>query len=189
MGIFYVGTFVWLRAHCLEHAARVVTAAHGHLATAADFKNAAIVLAQDFDETFNLAFHAGHFYHQRLGSEINDARAKHLNQVEDLRAVARRCSHLDQREFARDVGRLGDVIYVDDIFKLEEARANAIAGLGRSFAHKCETRQSGSFTPAHSEGADVDVQAAKQRGDAGEHARQVFNVSDKRVQHKNKLLA
>ena len=107
-----------------------MAAAHGHFAAAADLEDSAFVFAEHFDQAFDLAFDAGHFDHQRLGSEIDDAGAEDLNEVEDLRAIARRGGHLDEREFAGDVGRLGDVVDVDDVFELEEAGANAMAGFG-----------------------------------------------------------
>ena len=171
-------------AHGFQDAAGVVAAAHGHFAAAADFQDAAFVFAEHLDEAFDLAFDAGHLDHQRLRSEVDDAGAKDLDQVEDLRAVARRGGHLDERQLARDGGRLGNVVHIDYIFKLEQAGADAMAGLGGGLADQRETREAGPLAAADGERVDVDVQAAEERRHAREHARQVFNVSDECVQHK-----
>ena len=169
--------------------AGVMAAAHGHFAAAADFENAAFVFAEHLDEAFDLAFDAGHFDHQRLRSEVDDAGAKDFDQIEDLRAVARRGGHFDERQFAGDGRRLGDVVDVDDIFQLEQAGADAVAGLGGGLADQREAREAGSLAAAHGERVDVDVEAAEERGHAREHAGQIFNVSDECVQHKSSSLA
>ncbi len=149
-----------------------MAAAHGHLAAAADFEDAAFVFAKHLDESFDLAFDAGHLDHQRLGREVDDAGAEDFNQVEDLRAVARRGGNLDEGKFARDVWRLRDVIDVDDVFKLEQAGADAMTGFGRCLANERQAREAGAFAATNGERADVDVQTAEQRSDARQHARQ-----------------
>ena len=118
-----------------------MAAPHGHFAAAADFEDAAFVFAQHFDQSFDLAFDAGHLDHQRLGGEVDDAGAEDLNQVEDLRAIARRGGDLDERQFARDVWRLGDVVDVDDVFELEEAGADAMAGFCGCLANERQARE------------------------------------------------
>src|SRR5450631_2796284 len=88
-GFFRHGT------HGLENAGGVASTAHGHFAAPADFKDTAIVFAQDFNEALDLAFDAGHLDHQRFGSEIDDAGAEDFDEVEDLRAIGGRGGHLD----------------------------------------------------------------------------------------------
>ena len=108
-----------------------MAAAHGHLAAPADFEDAAFIFAKHLDESFDLAFDPGHLDHQRLGGEVNDAGAEDFNQVEDLRTVAQRGGNLDERKFAGNVWGLRDVVDVDDVFKLVQAGADAMTGLGR----------------------------------------------------------
>ncbi len=164
-----------------------MAAAHGHFAAAADFEDAALVFAEHLDEAFDLAFDAGHLDHQRLGGEVDDAGAEDFDQVEDLRAVVRRGGDFDQRQLARDGGVLGDVVDIDDVFKFEEAGADAVAGFGGGLADQRQPREAGTLAAADGERVDVDVQAAEERCDAREHAGQVFNVSDKCVQHEELL--
>ncbi len=81
----------------------------------------------------------------RFGSEIDDAGAEDLDQLEDLRAVLRGGGYFDERELAGDGGGLRNVVDVDDILKLEETGANAVAGLGRCFADQGEAREAGAL--------------------------------------------
>ena len=170
-------------SHRPDHAAHVMAAPHGHLSAAANLENPPIVLAQHLDKPFNLALHARHLDHERLRSEIDDARAEDLRQVENLCAIARRSSNFDQRQFARDGRILGDVVHIDDIFELKQARADAVPGLRRRLAHERKPRQAGPLAAPHSERIDVDVQAPEQRRHARQHTRTVFNVSNKSMKH------
>ena len=145
------------------------------------------LFAEHLDQALDLAFDAGHLDHQRFRSEIDDAGAKDLDQVENLRAVARRGGHLDQRQFARDGWSLGDVVHIDNIFKLEQAGANAVARFCRCFADQRQPRQPDALAAADGERIDVDVQAAEERSHARQHARQIFNISDECVQHNSSL--
>ncbi len=101
-----------------------------------------------------------------------------------LRAIARRGGNLDERQFARDRRRLGDVVHIDDIFKFKQAGADAMAGLCGSLADQRQPRQPRALAAPHGERVDVDVQTAEERCHARKHARQIFNVSDECVQHK-----
>ena len=68
------------------------------------------------------------------------------------RAVARSGCDLDERQFARDRRRLGDVVHVDHVFKFKQAGADAVAGFCRCLADQREARQPGrSLRPTVSE--------------------------------------
>ena len=110
----------------------MMAAPHCHFAAAADFKNTSIVFTQHFDQTFDLAFNTGHLDHQRFRSKVDDAGTEHLDEVKDLGTVARRGSHLDQREFTRHIGSLGDIVHVDNVLEFEEAGANTMPGFLRA---------------------------------------------------------
>ncbi len=139
---------------------------------------------EHLDESFDLALDAGHLDHQRLRRQVNDARAKDLDQFEDLRTAARRGGNFDERKFAGDRRRLADVVHIDDILQFKQAGPDAMAGFGRGLADQRQPRKAGALAAAHGERVDVDVEAAEERGHAREHARQIFNVSDECVQHK-----
>src|ERR1039457_3150676 len=119
-----MGLFGFEGVHGPEHAAGVLAAAHGHFAAAADFENATFVFAENFDKAFDLAFDAGHLDHERLRGEVDDAGAKDFDQIEYSRTTTGRGRHLDERKFACDRRRLGDVVHVDNIFKFKQAGAD-----------------------------------------------------------------
>ena len=164
-----------------------MAAPHGHLPTTANFENRTVALAQHFDQALDLAFDAGHLHHQRLRSEIDNAGAKDLGEFEDLRAVFLRGRYLNKSKLARDCWRLGNVVDINDILQLEQAGANAVACFCRSFTDQRETRKSRPLAAADGQRMDVDVQAAKQRSHARQHAGQVFNIGDECVEHNGSL--
>ncbi len=112
------GFAFWLRhTHGIEHAAGVLTAAHDHAAGAGDFEDAVFAFDEDLNQALDLAFDAGDLDHQRLGREIDDARTEDFDELEDVRTGLRRCSDLDQREFAADAGRLAYVVHLQVRFR------------------------------------------------------------------------
>src|ERR1035441_1514215 len=95
-------------------ASSLTASAHGHLAAPADFKDAAVALIEHLDQPFNLALNARHLDHQRLRREIDNARAKNFNQLEDRRARVPCGRHLDQRQLASHRGSAGDVVHIEN---------------------------------------------------------------------------
>ncbi len=117
--------------------------------------------------------------------EVDDAGAKDLDQIEDLRAVAGRGGHLDERQLAGDGRIFGDVVHIDYVLQFIQAGSDAVTGLGGRFADEGQAGQAGALAAAHGERVDVDVEAAKERRDARQHSRQIFNVGDECVEHKS----
>ena len=75
------------------------------------------------------------------------------------------------------------LVDVDGDLELVERGANAVGGMLRRLADDGHARGVGALGLADRQRDDVDVEAAKERGDAGENAGFVFNEGYKGVEH------
>jgi hypothetical protein len=180
IGLGLVGDAVGL-AKGLEDAAGVQASAHGHAACAGDLEDGVAGLAQDLDEALDLAGAAGHFEHDGLGGEIDDAGAEDVGQLEDLGAGLQAAGRggaggdLDEAELADDGFAAADLVDIVGDFELVEAGADAVrGGLGR-LADDGHARGVWLLALADRERDDVDAETAKERGDTGEDAGLVLN--------------
>ncbi len=167
----------------------MVAAAHGHAAGAGDFENLVAAFPQDLEQTFDLGGGAGHLEHDGFGCEIDDPGAEDGAELEDLRArvnAVRRTGpggDLDEAELADDGFGAVDLVDVYGGFELVERGPDAMRrGLGR-LADDGHARGIGTFGFADGERDDVDVEAAEERGDAGENAGLVLYEGYEGVEH------
>src|SRR5579862_904807 len=119
----------------------------------------------------------------RVGAEVDDARAEHLSERHQLRALRRRRRHLHEHELALDRlagDELRDAEHVHELvhlllYLLERARlavdpdgdARHVVALGR----------------ADGQAVDVEPAAGEQAGDAHEHSGLVLDEDAQRVLH------
>src|SRR5216683_211524 len=182
--------FDWtVGAEGFEDAAGVVASAHGHAAGAGDLEDGVVALAEDLDEAFDLAGAAGHLEHDGLGGEIDDAGAEDVAKLEDLGAGGEAVGFvgaggdLDEAELADDGFAAADLVYVYGDLQFVEARADTVGGVLGRLADDGHAGGVGALGLAYGQRDDVDVEAAKERGDPGEDAGFVLDQGYECVEH------
>ena len=115
---------------------------------------------------------------QGLGIDVDHVGAEHLDHVEHLAPIEVAGGHLDQRQFAIDHRRIGDVLNRDYVNQLEQLAADLIDLVVVTVDDDRHPAQARLFAVSDGERFNVETTTAEQRRDARQDAGPVFDVGD-----------
>ena len=130
----------------------------------------------------NFFFRAGDFDDHRVRRQIHHARAKNAHDFHQAVARFFASFHFNQRQAASDGGNVRHVFDREHVDQLVDIGFDAMRGAFADPRDDGHARDAGAFGVADGERFDVVSAAAKQRGDAIQHAGLVFDVKDEDVQ-------